>query len=39
MKMSETQYRLLVEIVAESIIRQQREKEEKRKSENAEQSN
>ena len=27
MKMSETQYRLLVQIVAESIIRQQKEKE------------
>lgn len=36
--MSETQYRLLVEIVAESIIRQQREKEEKRKAEDDKQS-
>jgi len=30
MKMSETQYRLLVEIVAESVIRQRRKKEGKR---------
>ena len=30
MKMSETQYRLLVEIVAESVIRQRLEKDEKR---------